>query len=192
MCVCVRVYVTCRSTLAPSIVCKATEPVYAKCALYALLQWESNCFINPVYSLVNAWVLCPCALAGLLGLAFTKHTLAHFHTYYPKDNIFRHWNRGCHGDWHATLRPRSHIILNMALWNWETPACTTFTHTHILSPHKPLYCKGLWRHPLNHCTFLNLFLFPALPILSSFLISNLSMFIVYAKREESKEIQGRE
>lgn len=91
---------------------------------------NQNVFINPLHSLVMP--LGPCELAGVLGLAFTKHTLARFHTHHPKDSKFRHRNGGFHGDWLTPLRRRSHIILNMTFWNWETPE--QYLLTHLFTP----------------------------------------------------------
>lgn len=153
-----------------SLVCKATAPVYAKCGLCALLQWESNCFINQQCNLVTTRGLGSWELAGLLRLAFTKHTLSHFYTHYPKDSIFRLWNGGCHGDWCTPLRQRSHIIPNpMALRSWETPACVTFTHTFIYL-HTRLYTASNYEGIIFRTFVLSLtsaFL-SALLVLSSF------------------------
>lgn len=159
VCNCMSEGVQIHFTVAHSLVCKATVPIHDTCVLCALFQWESNCFINPLCNLLNVRVLGPCEPVGLLPLAFTKHTLTHFHT----------------------LSKRWHIqTLEWGLpWRLARSTETAFSHnpergfvklgntrlqniySHIyLSPLKPLYCKGSRRHHLlNLCTFLHLFVF---------------------------------
>lgn len=148
----VKVCVNCRSTLAHSLICKAVS-VYAKCVLCALLQWESNSFINPLCNLVNARVLGPCELAGGTRIGFHK---THPHTFSHALSKRQHIQTLEWGlPWrlaHSTETVFSHNPKHGIVKLGNTCLHNIYSHIY-LSTHKPLHCKALWKHHLlKPCT----------------------------------------